>query len=70
MDEVRCIGQDPELVAATVAQVRRLNDEAVQRLKRERVALDANVATTPRKSGGMPRGRRRRVCSRIGWLRH
>jgi phage host-nuclease inhibitor protein Gam len=37
---MRCIGRDPELVAATVAETRRQTDEAIQRLKRERAALE------------------------------
>lgn len=40
IDEIKAIGQDPALVAATLAESRRLADEAVQRLKRERAALE------------------------------
>jgi hypothetical protein len=40
VDETRCIGRDPALVAATVAETRRQMDEAVQKLKRERAALE------------------------------
>nr|MBA3482970.1 recombinase family protein [Pirellulales bacterium] len=40
VDQIRCIGRDPELVAATVAETRRQTDDAIRRLKRERVALE------------------------------
>ncbi len=40
VDQIRCIGRDPALVAATVAETRRQTDEAIQRLKRERAALE------------------------------
>lgn len=40
VDEIRCIGRDPALVAATVAEARRQTDEAIQRLKQERAALE------------------------------
>jgi site-specific DNA recombinase len=40
VDEIRAIGRDPALVAATLAESRRLADEAIQRLKRERAALE------------------------------
>ena len=40
VDEIRAIGRDPALVAATWAQSRRLADEAIGRLKRERAALE------------------------------
>ena len=40
VDQIKCIGRDPGLVAATVAETRRQADEAVKRLKRERAALE------------------------------
>ena len=40
VEQIRAIGQDPGLVAATWAESRRLADEAIARLKRERAALD------------------------------
>jgi site-specific DNA recombinase len=40
VDQIRCIGRDRELVAATAAETRRQTDEAIQRLKRERAALE------------------------------
>jgi site-specific DNA recombinase len=40
VDEIRCVGRDRALVAATVAETRRQRDEAIQRLKRERTALE------------------------------
>lgn len=40
VDEIRSIGRDPALIAATVAETRRQADEAIQRLKRERAALE------------------------------
>jgi site-specific DNA recombinase len=39
VNEIKAIGRDPALVAATLAESRRLAGEAVQRLKRERSAL-------------------------------
>jgi site-specific DNA recombinase len=40
VDEIRCIGRDRELVAATVAETRRQSDKAIQALKRERAAIE------------------------------
>ena len=40
VEQIRAIGQDPGLVAATWAESRHLADEAIARLKRERTALD------------------------------
>jgi site-specific DNA recombinase len=40
VDQIRCIGRDPALVAATVAETRRQTDEDIQRLKRERAVLE------------------------------
>ena len=40
VDEIRAIGRDPALVAATWAKSRRLADKAIGRLKRERAALE------------------------------
>jgi len=39
VDQIRCIGRDPTLVAATLAHVRRQAEEGIQRLERERAAL-------------------------------
>jgi site-specific DNA recombinase len=40
VEEIKAIGWDPALVAATFAESRRLGDEAIQALKRERAALE------------------------------
>jgi site-specific DNA recombinase len=61
VDQIKAIGRDPALVAATLAESRRLAEEAIGRLKRERAALDrqrradeaelAKLAATPAKNG-------------------
>jgi site-specific DNA recombinase len=40
VNEIKAISRDPALVAATLAESRRLAGEAIQRLKRERAALE------------------------------
>ncbi len=40
VEQIKCIGRDPELVAATLAETRRQTKEAVQHLKREKSALE------------------------------
>jgi hypothetical protein len=40
VDEIRCIGRDPAIVAATVAEPRRQMVEAIKRLKQKRAALE------------------------------
>jgi site-specific DNA recombinase len=40
VDQIRCIGEDPAVVAATLAELRRQSKKAVERLRRERTALD------------------------------
>ena len=40
VEEIKAIGRDPALVAATLAESRRLAAEAIQDLKRERAALE------------------------------
>jgi site-specific DNA recombinase len=40
VDQIKAIGRDPALVAATLAESRRLANEAIQRLKREKAALE------------------------------
>ena len=43
VDQIKGIGRDPELVAATLAEVRRQFDDATQTLKRERIALEGQL---------------------------
>ena len=40
VEEIKAIGRDPALVAATLAESRRLSDEGIKRLKSERAALE------------------------------
>jgi site-specific DNA recombinase len=40
VEEIKSIGRDPALVAATLAESRRLTNEAIKRLKAERAALE------------------------------
>jgi site-specific DNA recombinase len=40
VDEIKAIGRDPALVAATLAESQRLADESIKRLKTERAALE------------------------------
>jgi len=40
VDQIRCIGRDPAVLAATLAETRRQAEEAIKRLERERAALE------------------------------
>jgi len=40
VDQIKCIGRDPAVLAATLAETRRQAAEAIGRLERERVALE------------------------------
>ena len=65
VEEIKAIGRDPALVAATVAESRRLAIEATKRLKAERAALERQrradeadvryLATIPAKNGELAR---------------
>ncbi len=65
VDQIKCIGQDPELVAATLAETRRRSKQAIHRMTREKSTLArqrradeaelSNLTKTPPTNGQLAR---------------